>query len=500
MSQDFTLPDLGEGIDEADILTVLVHEGDTVAVDQPLVTIETEKATIDVPSGVSGRVTKVHVSPGQTVRPGQPLITVEDASVASTPAPASPAPPAEAPPAPAATSTAEPAPSAESAAPTAAVPTTPQAEAAPVEATTAELALERPPEESPPAPPPPPAPAPRASEPPPAPREAAPAAAPVEAATSDGVSVFAAPSVRQFARQIGVDIREVRGSGPGGRIDEEDVKRHARSRPAPEQPSTATAPASAAASAPPAGASHQAPPLPDFSQFGPVDREPISRFRRTVARNMTTSWEQIPYVTLFQTADITELEDMRRRYRERAREAGGNLTISVVLLKIVAAALKANPHFNSSLDAETNELILKRYYDIGMAVDTERGLAVPVIRGVDDKNIIELAVEMAGIAERARENKLTLEEMRGATFTISNLGSLGTGHFTPLVNWPEVAILGVGRAEQTPVWTDGQWLPRLQLPLSLSIDHRVIDGADGARFLNWIADAIREPLIVAMEG
>jgi pyruvate dehydrogenase E2 component (dihydrolipoamide acetyltransferase) len=313
------------------------------------------------------------------------------------------------------------------------------------------------------------------------------------------VPVFAAPSVRQFAREIGVDIREVRGSGPGGRVDEEDVKRHARSRPAVD--ATATADASAAAPAgPAAAASHQAPALPDFSQFGPIEREPLSRFRRTVARNMTTSWDQIPYVTLFQTTDITELEEFRKRYRERAREAGGNLTISVVLLKIVAAALKANPHFNSSLDAETNELILKRYYDIGMAVDTERGLAVPVIRGVDDKNIIELAVEMAGIAERARENKLTLDEMRGATFTISNLGSLGTGHFTPLVNWPEVAILGVGRAEQTPVWTDGQWQPRLQLPLSLSIDHRVIDGADGARFLNWIADAIREPLIVAMEG
>ncbi len=215
---------------------------------------------------------------------------------------------------------------------------------------------------------------------------------------------------------------------------------------------------------------------------------------------MTTSWQQIPHVTLFDTADVTELEEVRRRYRDRAREAGGNLTLSVVLLKIVAAALKANPRFNASLDLETNELILKRYYHIGMAVDTERGLAVPVIRDVDEKNIIELAVEMNGIAERARQNKLTLEEMRGATFTISNLGSLGTGHFTPLVNWPEVALLGVGRAEQTPVYIDEQWKPRLMLPLSVSIDHRVIDGADGARFLNWIADAIREPLLLAMEG
>ncbi|MGE0135213.1 MAG: dihydrolipoamide acetyltransferase family protein [Dehalococcoidia bacterium] len=492
MSQDFALPDLGEGIDEADILTVLVHEGDTIAVDQPLVTIETEKATIDVPSGIAGRVTKVHVAPGQTVRPGQPLIAVETAPVAAASAP-DPAPPSSSgtrdvgPPPPQPVSgpdtTATPNPEVAQQPDPAPAAATPQPEVAPVEETAAELTLERPREEAPPAPPQP-----------------APAAASAEAPAPEGMPVFAAPSVRQFARQIGVDIREVRGSGPGGRIDEEDVKRHARSHQA--APPSAATQAVAPASAPDEGAarSQSAPSLPDFAQFGPVDREPLSRFRRTVARNMTTSWEQIPYVTLFQTADITELEDLRRRYRERAREAGGNLTISVVLLKIVAAALKANPHFNSSLDVETNELILKRYYDIGMAVDTERGLAVPVIRGVDDKNIIELAVEMAGIAERARENKLTLEEMRGATFTISNLGSLGTGHFTPLVNWPEVAILGVGRAEQTPVWGDGQWTPRLQLPLSLSIDHRVIDGADGARFLNWIADAIREPLIVAMEG
>jgi pyruvate dehydrogenase E2 component (dihydrolipoamide acetyltransferase) len=215
---------------------------------------------------------------------------------------------------------------------------------------------------------------------------------------------------------------------------------------------------------------------------------------------MTTSWDNIPHVTLFHTADVTELEEVRRRYRDRAREAGGNLTLSVVLLKIVAAALKANPRFNSSLDLETNELILKRYYHIGMAVDTERGLAVPVIRDVDEKNIIELSVEMAGIAERARENKLTLDEMRGAAFTISNLGSLGTGHFTPLINWPEVALLGVGRAEQVPVYVDGELQPRLRLPLSLSHDHRVVDGADGARFLNWMTDAIREPLRVVMEG
>jgi len=480
MTVEFRLPDLGEGIDEADILTVLVHEGDAVEVDQAVVTIETEKATVDVPSSVAGKVAQIHVSNGETVRPGQVLLTLEEVGAeAATPAPR-PAEPVEQTGA-VERSSAEPR------------GETPQPETAPVEETPAELSLERPPEGPPaptpsPPPPPPEAPAPERPQPP---AEPAPPPPP-----SEGAPVFAAPSVRQFAREIGIDIREVVGSGPGGRIDEEDVKRHARSRPAVAQP--AASPAEEAG--PPSTALTPAPALPDFSQFGPVDREPLSRFRRTVARNMTTTWDNIPHVTLFHTADVTELEEVRRRYRDRAREAGGNLTLSVVLLKIVAAALKANPRINSSLDLETNELILKRYYHIGMAVDTERGLAVPVIRDVDEKNIIELAVEMAGIAERARENKLTLDEMRGATFTISNLGSLGTGHFTPLINWPEVALLGVGRAEQVPVYVEDELQRRLRLPLSLSHDHRVVDGADGARFLNWIADAIREPLRVVMEG
>jgi pyruvate dehydrogenase E2 component (dihydrolipoamide acetyltransferase) len=407
------------------------------------------------------------------VKPGQVLITVEEAGAqeaALTPRPAEPA---------GAPAPAEPA-------------ETPQPETKPAEENQAEITLERPTEQPPTAAPPP-------SE---APAPPEPAQAPALSASpspppppSEGAPVFAAPSVRQFAREIGVDIHTVQGSGPGGRIGIEDVKRYARSMPA-------------AASAPPTGAEQPAPTataasalvLPDFTQFGSIEREPLTRFRRTVARNMTTSWTNIPHVTLFHTADVTELEGVRRRYRERATEAGGNLTLSVVLLKVVAAALKANPRFNASLDLETNELILKHYIHIGMAVDTERGLAVPVVQNVDQKNIIQLSVEVAQIAERARENKLTLEEMRGASFTISNLGSLGTGHFTPLINWPEVALLGVGRAEQTAVYIDGQLQPRLRLPLSLSIDHRVVDGADGARFLSWIADAIKEPLLLAMEG
>jgi pyruvate dehydrogenase E2 component (dihydrolipoamide acetyltransferase) len=309
--------------------------------------------------------------------------------------------------------------------------------------------------------------------------------------------VFAAPSVRRFARDVGVDIRMVEGSGPSGRISEEDVKRHARTR----ATRPAAPPSDAAERArPAAGPAPEAPPLPDFSQWGPVEREPLSRLRRTVARNMATSWEQIPHVTLHHWADVTAIEEMRQQYKDRARAAGGNLTLSVVMIKIAAAALRAHPKFNSSLDLASSELVLKRYYNVGVAVDTDRGLVVPVIRDVDEKNIIEISIELNRIAERARTNELTLEEMRGATFTVTNLGSLGTGHFSPIINYPEVAVLGLGRAERVPVWEEGQWKPRLRLPMSITFDHRVIDGADGARFMQWIADAVQKPLMLALEG
>ncbi len=290
--------------------------------------------------------------------------------------------------------------------------------------------------------------------------------------------------MRQFAREIGVNIREVQGSGPGGRISEDDVKLHARSRPA--------------AGLRPAEPGGAAPPLPDFAQFGPVEREPLSRFRRTVARNMTTSWSQIPYVTLFHTADMAELEEMRRRYRDRAREAGGTLTNTVLLLKLVATALKEHPRFNSSFDAEQNELILKQYVHLGLAVETERGLSVAVIRDVDKKDLVQLSVDVKGIAQRADENALTIEEMRGASFTVSSLEALGVGHFTPLVNWPEVAILGVGRADDEVSYARGEIEVRRRLALSLSLDHRVVDGADGARFLRWLVNAIHEPSIIEL--
>jgi pyruvate dehydrogenase E2 component (dihydrolipoamide acetyltransferase) len=299
--------------------------------------------------------------------------------------------------------------------------------------------------------------------------------------------------VRLLAREIGVDLKDVRGTGPGGRISDDDVKRAAR-----EVRRGATPPTPGPAPVPTGGI--EVPPLPDFAQFGPVEREPLTRFRRTVARNMATSWAIIPHVTLHRWVDVTELDALRQRYKQRAADSGGNLTVTVILLKIVAAALKAHPRMNASVDLDSGELVLKRYYDIGVAVDTPRGLTVPVVRAVDEKNIVELSVELSALAEKARAGDLSVDEMRGGTFTLTNLGGMGIGEFTPIINWPEVAVLGVGRAERQPHWEHDRWEPRLRMPLSLSHDHRVIDGADGARFLTWIEEAIAEPLLIALEG
>jgi pyruvate dehydrogenase E2 component (dihydrolipoamide acetyltransferase) len=436
MPTEFRLPELGEGITEADVIRVLVHDGDTLTVGQPVVTIETEKATVDVPSEVAGTVAQVVVREGQTVSPGTVLLSVETSAASSeaVPPPAAPAvPPIEA------------------AAPSAATPASPPPVAAPT------------PEPTP-----------------------APTPAPVEVATAPEADspAFAAPSVRLFAREIGVDIHAVTGTGAGGRIDIEDVKHHAREHRG-----------GTAASGVPA-----AQPLPDFSAFGPTEREPLSRFRRTVARNMATSAAQIPQVTLFHTADLTALEAVRRKYRDAASKAGGTLTTSVLLVKLVALALREFPHFNASLDAEAQELVLKRYVHIGLAVDTDRGLAVSVFRDADRKDLPQLAADLKGIAERAKENALTVEEMRGASFTITSLETLGIGHFTPLVNWPEVAILGIGRDTDLPSYDADELHPRRRMALSLSFDHRVVDGADGARFLRWLVNAIHDPSILDTVG
>lgn len=459
MATQFKLPDLGEDIEEAEVLKVLVSEGDTIALEQPVIEVETEKAIFEVPSEVVGLITKIHVREDDTVEVGDVLLTVEEVAETAERVPA-PAP------------TAEPAEVTASAAAAPAPPAEPQrSDDAPAAAPERVAAAATQPADAPTAA-----------------REAAPADG-QQGQQSQQAPVFASPSVRQLAREIGIDIHAVPGSGPGGRISLDDVKARARH----------TGPGGDGAEATP-GVLPAAAPLPDFSVFGDTERERMGGVRRATAQAMALSWATIPHVTLFAKADVTALEDFRQTYRRRAEAAGGNLTLAPILLKIVAAALQAHPHLNASVDMQRREAVYKRYYHIGVAVDTERGLLVPVIRDVDRKSIIELSAEMVQVAEKAREGKLALDEMRGATFTISNLGGLGTGFFTPIINPPEVAVLGLGRAEIEPVYIDDEFQPRMRMPLSLSHDHRLVDGADGARFMRWIIQACSDPLLLALGG
>ena len=294
--------------------------------------------------------------------------------------------------------------------------------------------------------------------------------------------------MRRLARELGVDIQRVPGSGRAGRVTEEDLKAHTRAvmsgGPA-TGGGTALSPADQG--------------LPDFSRWGQVEREPLSGVRRAIAANMARAWNTVPHVTQFDRADVTALEAFRARYRGQVEKAGGKLTVTAVLVKLAAAALGAFPRFNSSFDAERGEILLKKYVNIGVAVDTPRGLLVPVIRDANVKSLVEIGKDLDDLAARTRGRKVGMDELAGGTFTISNLGGLGTTYFSPIVNWPEVAILGVGRSRREAVEVDGQLVARSILPLSISYDHRVIDGADAARFLRWLAEAIENPLLLVLE-
>jgi pyruvate dehydrogenase E2 component (dihydrolipoamide acetyltransferase) len=303
--------------------------------------------------------------------------------------------------------------------------------------------------------------------------------------------VPAAPSVRRAARELGVDIGQVPGTGPGGRVSVDDVKAHVKRVMSSGGPRLAGAPAA------PAVASAQ---LPDFTRWGEIERVPMRAVRRKTAEHLSHAWTTIPHVTQFDKADVTAFEELRLRYAKEVEAAGGKLTVTAMLLKVLAAALKRFPQFNASVDATASEIVLKKSVHIGVAVDTERGLLVPVIRDVDAKNVLQLSVELAQLSERARASKTTLEEMQGGTFTVTNLGGIGGTHFTPIVNWPEVAILGISRSRTEPVFAEGEFRPRLMLPLSLSYDHRVIDGADGIRFLRWVVEALEQPFLVSLHG
>ncbi len=467
MATEVRLPDIGEGIEKGTVVGILVAVGDTVAKDQPLVELETDKAVVEIPSTAAGVVSKINVSENEEAAVGSVLIVLEeDGAVASQEAPASASAPT--PPAPAPTSSPESAPPA----------TQPPAQRAPA-----------------PQPSAPRAPATQPSGPVPQPngqRPAAPRAA--RAATeSYGGLVPAAPSVRRLARELGVDLQAVSGTGVLGRISADDVRAVAQGLP----PAVLTP-----ALGVPGAAAPAATPLPDFSRWGAVERTPMSGIRKATVRAMAGAWSTVPMVTHFDKADITELEVIRKRFQPKAEDVGAKLTPTVLLLKIVAGALRRFPDFNASIDVGAQEIVHKSYVNVGVAVDTEAGLLVPVVKDADRKNLIELAVELGELAAKARDRKLTPDEMQGGNFAISNLGGIGGHAFTPIVNPPDVAILGVSRSKLEPVWNaeSAAFEPRLLLPLALTYDHRLIDGAAAARFLRWVCSALEEPFLVALEG
>jgi pyruvate dehydrogenase E2 component (dihydrolipoamide acetyltransferase) len=439
MARAFVLPDLGEGLVEATVVRLLVGEGDAVARDAPLIEVETDKAQVEIPSPVAGRVERIHVRPGQVVKVGEALVSFAD--------------------------------SAEGVRVGAGVPGAGTPTARGDGASRASATDSRP--------------------------ARSPAAGPVPAA----------PATRRLARELGVDLRAVRGSGPGGRVTDDDVRAAAGAGAAgradvPAAPRESATVGGPAAPPPPAEerpgrplatVGLEAPALPRFEQWGPVERAPLSHLRRTIAERMTLSATLIPHVTHFDRADITDLDILIRRNVAAAQARGLLLTLTAFLLKAAAAALGEHRHFNASLDPAAGELIIKHYCHLGVAVATPRGLIVPVLRDVDRKPLLAVARELAAVAQRARDGKVTLEDLRGGCFTITNIGALGGTGAIPIINYPEVAILGVARAREEAVVHQGQIAPRLMLPLSVTFDHRVADGADGARFASDIVRRLEHP-------
>ncbi len=449
MLKEFKLPDLGEGIHEGEIVDVLVKPGDRVEDGQPVLVVETDKATTEIPAPVTGVVKDIRVKPGDVVKVGQVLIVFSDEAE-------EPAEPAR---------------------------------------VIRDAAKEGETEEKP---------APREEGPkeerkaPPSPKERGEGKPePTGVSPERGeVPVPAAPSTRRLARELGVDLRQVASSGPAGLVTAEDVRAHAEGRGKAEAPPR---PAEEEEAPPMAAgmAAGKAPPLPDFARWGTVERVPLKSVRRATARHMALSWSQIPHVTHSDVADITELEAFRRRHKAEIEARGGALSMTVFALKAALVALRAFPYFNSSIDSSTEEIILKRYYHIGVAVDSHRGLIVPTIRDVDRKSMVELSQELLEMANRARNGKTASDELSGGTFTITNIGILGGTGFTPIINYPQVAILGLAQARMQPVVTgdmeDLEVTPRLMLPLIIGFDHRVVDGADAARFLKVVIDVLESP-------
>ncbi|MCP5054054.1 MAG: dihydrolipoyllysine-residue acetyltransferase [bacterium] len=426
MIKQVTIPDIG-GANDVEIIEIMVAAGDRVTKEESILTLESDKATMDIPSPYSGTIKELLVAVGSKVSEGSAILTMA-VDGESTEAGAEPDP--------------EPA-------------SKPGAEKEPPPATQPQAA-------APPRPQAPPAP---------------------ESGPVTSGPVHAGPSVRRIARELGVDLGKVTGTGRKNRILKEDVQNYVK---------TTLAQGQGVQGAQGGGFSLPAAPQVDFSKFGPVETKPLTKIQKLTGSHLQRNWVTAPHVTQFDQADITEMESFRQAHKERIKEQGAKLTPLVFIMKAVVESLKKYPVFNSSLDPSGEQLIMKQYYHIGIAVDTPEGLVVPVVRDVDKKNLLQLALELGEISEKARNKKLKPGDIQGGCFTISSLGGIGGTAFTPIINLPEVAVLGVSRSSMQPVYKDGQFVPRLILPLSLSYDHRVIDGADGARFTTYLAGCLTD--------
>ncbi len=410
MNEKIILPELGDGIEGGDVVNILVSKGDEIEKDSVLLELETDKAVLEFPSPQSGRIIEIHIQKGDTVTVGQLLVTLDIKGKKE------------------------------------------QSEETANSQEEKNIVRQHEQRHEP---------------------SHEPETQPLLEDEKEPVGELlpAGPATRKLARELGMDLSKVQGTGKNGRITLDDVKSHVKHR-LTSTPSLAGVPAVV---------------LPDFSQWGPVERKPFSSLRRKVAKNLNAAWSAVPLVTQFDEADVTELEKMRKKNVQDVQEKGGKLTITVFVMKALVTALKAFPQFNASLDVHRGEIIYKQYFNIGVAVDTPSGLIVPVIKNVDDKSLAELAIELTELSKKARDRKVPLEELRGGNLSVSNLGGIGGTGFTPLVNPPDVAVVGLSRSRVVPVWREGQCEPRLVMPFSVSYDHRVIDGADGARFSLLVA-------------
>lgn len=468
--KDITVPEIGEKITSGTVVGVLVKKGDKVRAEDPIIEFETDKAVVEIPAPADGTVSEVLVEEGQDVDVGAVIARMDTEGAAETEE--EPEKEAED----EAEKKEEPEKKAEEETPEQEEPE-PQKEAKEEEPADEEGAEEEPEEE------------PEEKEQPKKARKEAPRIPEKKAVpgTQEGVSekramAPASPTVRRLARELGADITSIEGTGPGGRITPDDVKAHVKQ-----------IVSGGKRKAPQAAAARE---LPDFTQWGEVEREDMTNVRRLTAEGMANAWNTVAHVTQFDKADITAIEAFRKKYGAIVEKEGGKLTVTAIVLKVIGAALQKFPRFNASVDMSAEQIIYKNYCHVAMAVDTDRGLLVPVIRDVDKKSIKQLAIELVEISDKARSKKISPEDMEGGTFTISNQGGIGGSDFTPIVYWPQVAILGMSRASVEAKYIDGEFQPRTILPLSLSYDHRANDGADAARFLRWVTEALENPFLL----